>query len=303
MRELSGFEYDEIGLVLGTTPAATKQLVYEARTALHEMEDGRNMSCESVRRSLSAEDRRMLRGRKLRAHLKSCAGCREFQTSMNVRQRDLAAIAPPLPAIAATALLHGLGGGGHGGGAGSLAGLASSGTGKAVATSAVAKGLTTAAVVATVCAGTAGLTGHLPGTHSHVTLRGANRVSVRDDHRPGAIAPGRAQGHRSSAAATHRSEALLGQRRNGSHQHSQAHRPESAKHPRPAARTPQGSRPTVPPRRSSSRRPVRSQPGSRAGGISGDRKTVPSTPAATTPVPTGRSSNPRARVPDTTGYP
>jgi RNA polymerase sigma factor (sigma-70 family) len=302
MRELSGFEYEEIGSVLGTTPAATKQLVYEARTALHEMADGRNMSCDSVRRSLSAEDRRRLRGRKLRAHLKACAGCREFQTMIDLRRRDLAAVAPPLPAIAAAALLHGFGGGGHGGGAASLAGLASSGTGKAVATSAVAKGLTAVAVVATVSAGTAGLTGQLPGTHSHKTPPGANRVSV-PPHRPGAISPGSSQGHRSSAGATHRSEALLWQHGNGSHLHSPTHRHGSAGHPQPAARTPQRSRPTVTPQRSSSRPPVHSQPGGRAGAVSGDRKTVPSTPAATILAPTGKPSNPRAWDPNTTGYP
>src|SRR6185295_10535310 len=61
MRELNGLDYSEIGAAIGSSAAATKQTVYEARTALHEMADGRDMSCEDVCRSLSSEDRRMLR--------------------------------------------------------------------------------------------------------------------------------------------------------------------------------------------------------------------------------------------------
>jgi hypothetical protein len=129
------------------------------------MAEGRDMSCDSVRRSMSAEDRRVLRGRKLRAHLRACPGCRAFNDTMKLRRRDLAAVAPPLPAIAAASLLHGLGGGGHGGGA--LAGLVSGGAGKVAATSAIVKGAATVAVVATVGAGAAGVTGNLPVPLTH----------------------------------------------------------------------------------------------------------------------------------------
>ena len=158
MRELNGLAYEEIAATLDASPAATKQLVYEARTALHEMAEGRDMTCESVRRSLSAQDRRLLRGRKLRAHMRECAGCREFKDLMSVRQRDLAAMTPALPALAAASVLQGIIGGGTQGGGGLLAGLASSVAG----TTAVTKGAATVAVVATVGAGTAGVTGNLP---------------------------------------------------------------------------------------------------------------------------------------------
>jgi RNA polymerase sigma factor (sigma-70 family) len=169
MRELNGLGYDEIGSALASNPAAAKQLVYEARMALHEMAEGREMSCEAVRTSLSADDGRKLRGRKHRAHMKACASCREFQHSIGVRQRDLAALAPPLPVLAATSILHGLAGGGHAGAASSAAGLAGGGTGKAVATSALAKSVAAVAVVATVGTGTAGLTGNLPIGAAHKT--------------------------------------------------------------------------------------------------------------------------------------
>jgi RNA polymerase sigma factor (sigma-70 family) len=161
MRELNGLGYEEIAATLDATPAATRQLVHEARTALHEMAEGRDMQCESVRRSLSMEDRRILRGRKLRAHMRECAGCREFKELMEVRRRDLAAITPALPALAAASLLQGIIGGGQGGG-GLLAGLASATAGKVAATSAVGKGVATVAVAASVGAGAAGVTGNLP---------------------------------------------------------------------------------------------------------------------------------------------
>ena len=103
----------------------------------------------------------MLRGRKLRAHMKACAGCREFKETIDLRRQDLAAMAPALPALAAATLLQGVVGSGHGGG-GMLAGLASGAAGKVAATSTVAKGVATIAVVATVGAGAAGVTGNLP---------------------------------------------------------------------------------------------------------------------------------------------
>ncbi len=53
---------------------AAKQTVYEARTALLEMAEGREMDCTATREAISAGDRRVLRGRKLRAHLRSCGG-------------------------------------------------------------------------------------------------------------------------------------------------------------------------------------------------------------------------------------
>jgi RNA polymerase sigma factor (sigma-70 family) len=292
MRELSGLEYDEIGAVLASTPAAAKQLVYEARTALHEMANGREMSCSSVRQSLSCDDRRRLRGRKLRAHLKACAGCREFQTMIGVRQRDLAAVAPPIPAIAAAALLHGLGGSGHGGGVGSLAGFASSGTGKAVATSAVAKGLTAVVVVATVSAGAAGVTGKLPVTRGHQKPHKAARashVTVRAAHRPGATPQGTSRGRHLGAAR--RNEALLKQHANGARP---GHSPAPVPHPRPASRTPAA------PQHSSARPSLHPLPGKgRAGAVPGGDRMVPSTPGPTVPAPTGSPAQTRS----TTGLP
>ena len=60
-----------------------RQAVYEARTSLRDREEGRAMECEHVRKAISDRDGRRLRGRKLRAHLNGCDGCRGFAASIS----------------------------------------------------------------------------------------------------------------------------------------------------------------------------------------------------------------------------
>ncbi len=70
MRELNGISCEEIGASLGCTASAARQLIYEARIALQEIAEGREMHCELIRRAISERDGRMLRARRLRAHLR-----------------------------------------------------------------------------------------------------------------------------------------------------------------------------------------------------------------------------------------
>ena len=86
MRELSGLSYDEIGVALGVSNEAARRAVFDARTALHDALDGRATACTSVRRTLSDGDRRRLRARGLRAHLRSCDDCAIFERSIGARQ-------------------------------------------------------------------------------------------------------------------------------------------------------------------------------------------------------------------------
>jgi len=145
MRELGGLEFTEVAEALGSSASAIKQSVYEARCALQAMEEGRAMDCESVRRTLSDGDRRMLRGMRMRGHLRACAGCSDFEAGLRRRPAQLAALAPPLPLAVGAAMLHGLlGGGSGGGGAGLAAGLA----GTAQATTGVSLGAKAVAVIA-----------------------------------------------------------------------------------------------------------------------------------------------------------
>jgi len=127
MRELSGLSYEEIAAALGTSAGGAKQTVYDARVALHELSKGHEMECESVREQISAGDRRVLRARKLRGHLRGCVSCRAFDRDISERSGQFAALAPPLPAVAAAGLLQqilGAGAGTGGAAGGSVAGSA-----------------------------------------------------------------------------------------------------------------------------------------------------------------------------------
>jgi RNA polymerase sigma factor (sigma-70 family) len=153
MHELNGLSHRDIAAALDVTEPQSRQLVYEARAALHELAEGRAMGCETVRRSISDGDGRVLRGRRIRAHLRACPGCRMFDELIRTRRHDLAAIAPPLPAAMAVGVLHKVLGGGASAGASSAStGLGSIVAGKAVVGSMVAKAA--AVVVAAAVAGT-----------------------------------------------------------------------------------------------------------------------------------------------------
>jgi RNA polymerase sigma factor (sigma-70 family) len=110
MRELGGLSFEQIGSAFDTSAAVARQTVYEARLGLKEMEKGRAMGCDEVRRKLSDGDRRAFRRRDVRAHLRRCSECQEFEAEIAGRHSDLAAISP-LPALAAAALLKGALGG------------------------------------------------------------------------------------------------------------------------------------------------------------------------------------------------
>ncbi len=151
MRELGGLSFEQIGAAFETSPSTARQTIYEARLGLQQMEKGREMRCEEIRRKLSDGDRRVYRRRDVRAHLRQCAGCREFEAAMSSRRRDLAAISP-LPALAAIGIFKGVFGGvagqgigAAGSGVGSSIGVGSGAIGGTIAGSTAAK---TVAVVA-----------------------------------------------------------------------------------------------------------------------------------------------------------
>ena len=150
LRELSGLSFEEIGAALGATPAVVRQTIYEARTSLQQMKVGREMSCETVKQTLSDDDGRILRRRDMRAHLGACESCAEFEAGIAARQRDLAALSP-LPAVASAGLLHGVLAGSQGGSGAGLAGTVGGGAAKTLAASTLLK--SAAAVVAVTAVG------------------------------------------------------------------------------------------------------------------------------------------------------
>ena len=155
MRELSGLSHEEIAIALETSVGGAKQTIYEARRSLFEFAEGRAMPCDEIRRIVSDADGRLLRSRRVRAHLRECSACTAFSDAIPTRTRELRALAPPLPAVAAAGLLaratvvgssHGAGGG-----LAALAGAAGKSTGAALAANALAS-------VAVVASATVGVT-------------------------------------------------------------------------------------------------------------------------------------------------
>src|SRR5581483_8987367 len=116
LRELFGLTYTEIGQTLGASEAAAMQTVFEARSALMVFGEGRAIDCEQIQRAMSDCDGNRLRTRRFRAHVRGCAGCREFEAALLARRRDLGLLFPPsvgaggIAALLARALGLGVGG-------------------------------------------------------------------------------------------------------------------------------------------------------------------------------------------------
>jgi RNA polymerase sigma factor (sigma-70 family) len=218
MRELSGLGYDEIAESAGITEGAARQSVYEARLALHEFKEGRDLECESVRRTISENDGRRMRSRKVRAHLRDCRSCTEFDAAMAPRRRQLAALAPPIPAGAATGLLGAILGavGGGGGGAAGTAAVGGGVAAKVIGSSPAMKGAA-AALSALAVGGGAVVTQEVQHIAPHSQARaGAARAAHQGG--PATSHPGSGprrssiDGSTRSAPARSRSERPEGQR-------------------------------------------------------------------------------------------
>jgi RNA polymerase sigma factor (sigma-70 family) len=164
MRETGGLEFGEIAAALGTTPAAARQTLYEARLGLREMDAGRAMECAAVTKAISDGDGRVRRRRDIRAHLRGCEDCRRFTEEIDSRRTAFAAISP-LPAVAVAAMVRGLGGGGAAagaagaGGTGTGLGAAGAGAAKSIGTATLLKGAATLGAAVAIGVGGADLGG------------------------------------------------------------------------------------------------------------------------------------------------
>jgi RNA polymerase sigma factor (sigma-70 family) len=148
LRELSGLGHAEIAAVLGGSPQTVKQTIFDARVALHQCAEGRGMACAEVQRMLSDGDGRVRRGRRMRAHMRACRSCREFEIALAERPARLAALVPAPPAAAAATWLSRLlaaSGGSSAGGASWLAGTLATKAAVVAVAAATAAGAATAA--------------------------------------------------------------------------------------------------------------------------------------------------------------
>jgi RNA polymerase sigma factor (sigma-70 family) len=191
MRELSGLSHEEIALALETTPGAAKQAIFEARRGLQECAEGRAMPCVDVCQAISDGDRRLLRGRRVRAHLRDCASCAAFASAIGARQSDLRALVPVLPAAASAAVLSrtlhtAVSHAGAGGGA-----AAAGAAGKTIGVAFTSKGFATASVLATAAVSVGGVA---------AVVRLAPDVARLHKAHPARSAPAGAAHHARSAA-------------------------------------------------------------------------------------------------------
>jgi RNA polymerase sigma factor (sigma-70 family) len=208
LRELNGLGHEEIATVLESSPRAIKQTIFEARTSLGECDEGREMPCAEIQRMLSDADGRVLRGRRVRAHLRSCKHCRQFKAALAQRPAELAMLAPPLPAAAAAGLLASIGGGTAAAAAGTGAGVGASAGGTALASKLVA----IVTVTATAAGGTVAATEvvrHHPSKTSHQTDRAPRQVTSPTHSsslpgRSGSGVPDRVRGSRAGRGALDR---------------------------------------------------------------------------------------------------
>jgi RNA polymerase sigma factor (sigma-70 family) len=200
MRELAGLDFEEISEAFGTSPGVARQTLYEARQSLRQMDEGREMNCDAVRRALSDADGRVTRRRDIRAHVRACAGCRGFREDIVQRRESFGALAP-LPLALSAGLLQGVLGGKAGSGAVAAAGIGAGGAGSAgggllgtvggaagqiAATSVAVKSAAAVAVVAAVGVGAAERGGvidlPLPGKDKPAVERGAAPPAVGNGH-------------------------------------------------------------------------------------------------------------------------
>jgi RNA polymerase sigma factor (sigma-70 family) len=210
MRELSGLSHEEIAIALTTTSGAAKQAIFDARQALAEFSEGRAMACEEVRRAISDGDRRVLRARRVRAHLRGCDGCAAFAAAIPARSSELRVLAPPLAPLAAAGVLAHLtqAGVAHGGGAG-LGAAASAGAGKTIGATLAAKALVGVVVVTAATVGVSSVLPHADRSRTGGTQTASQRTAGSAGS-GSARAGSRAAAQRSAVARARRTDAHHG---------------------------------------------------------------------------------------------
>jgi RNA polymerase sigma factor (sigma-70 family) len=100
LSELHGFSQSEIGDLLGVATEQVKSYVYQARSNLISERDARSADCHAIRQELaSARGPALLRTR-LRRHLRSCSGCRQYAAELSRKRDQLGSLLPVLPSLA-----------------------------------------------------------------------------------------------------------------------------------------------------------------------------------------------------------
>ena len=125
LSEIADLRHVEIARIIGVSPAKVKALVFQARSSLTSTREARDADCEDIRRELATHSGAALRRRRLRRHVRWCAGCRAFEHALGEQRKGIAALVPLAGGSAQAQLgsgLTSLGAAGSSGGASTLAG-------------------------------------------------------------------------------------------------------------------------------------------------------------------------------------
>ncbi len=103
LAEVHGLSHSDVATVLGSRPEQVKAYIYQARSHLLAEREAREADCHEIRQELSnARGAALLRGR-LRRHLRTCEGCRDYADSLAGHRQRLGAL---LPLLAPAALRY-----------------------------------------------------------------------------------------------------------------------------------------------------------------------------------------------------
>ncbi|HXP36733.1 MAG TPA: sigma-70 family RNA polymerase sigma factor, partial [Solirubrobacteraceae bacterium] len=100
LAELHGLSHGEIGTVLDVPSERVKAYIYQARSNLVSEHVARGTDCAEIRHELSGARGPALLKAKLRRHLRSCEGCRDFAAELSQRRGQLGILIPVAPTLA-----------------------------------------------------------------------------------------------------------------------------------------------------------------------------------------------------------
>jgi RNA polymerase sigma factor (sigma-70 family) len=99
LAEMHGLSQAEIGTVLGVRPEQVKAFVYQARSHLISARRARDADCVEIREELATARGATLLRRRLRGHMRSCAGCRAYADGVARQRHHLGALVPWAPSL------------------------------------------------------------------------------------------------------------------------------------------------------------------------------------------------------------
>lgn len=100
LAELHGLSHREIGTVLDVPGERVKAYIYQARSSLISERVARGTACAEIRQELSSARGPALLKARLRRHLRSCEGCRDFEAELSRGRGQLGILIPVAPTLA-----------------------------------------------------------------------------------------------------------------------------------------------------------------------------------------------------------